>query len=184
MTEYIQKRHKFDPEYVWSITPQGVMRQSEGSPDYLIPFSRIQSVRLRQEPTRVQPKRVGFHIYTPQDHVITNEHYIGIYDFEDRTQSFENFLDAFHSAFPKDTDVTFHKGSTQGAFIGNIAIILAVFLLLFAVSPLFAVTGIPGASFIVKILLLIVYLPIALRMIWKNKPQRYDPQHWPRDMLP
>ena len=182
---YPHRLHAFQPTRVWTIEDGGVRWevQGEDARSGFIPRDKIRSVRLRFEPSRAERRRVGLHIYTPIDHHITNIDYQGVMNFKHRPDAFKAFVIAFHNLFPEDTKTEFYKGSTMGAYIGNIAITAFIVLLLLFLAPIMSVTGIPGGTSIFRIAVILIFLPVVFKLLKKNKPGTYRPDAPPLDIL-
>jgi hypothetical protein len=140
-------------------------------------------VRLRYEPSRAERRRVGLHIYAPYDHHITNINYKGPMNFEHQPDAFRTFVTEFHALFPDGTETVFHQGSTMGAYIGNAVLTLLIFGFLMFLAPILAVTGIPGATSIARIILLVIFAPTLIRLLIRNRPRTYRPNSLPTDLL-
>lgn len=180
---YTQRLNAFEPTKAWEVVPQGLIWSDNKGGSGEIPWQKIQSVRLRFEPSRAEHRRVGLHVYTPMDHTITNIHYKGPMTFVAQKDTFRAFVIAFHAGFPEDTSTIFYKGSTHGAYIANTVITLLIFAFLFFLAPLLALTGIPGAGSIVRIGIIIISVPVLLSALVKNKPDTYRPGNVPWKML-
>ncbi len=184
-TSYTQKLHAFKAQTKWTVEADGV-RWEELEKEEKSGFIRredIKSVRLRFEPSRAETRRVGLHIYTPMDHIITNINYGGMLDFELQAEPFKAFVSAFHDMFPDDTSTIFHSGSTKAAFIGNVLVTFFTLLLLMFLAPIVSITGIPGGTSIFRIVIILIFLPILFKVLNKNRPKTYRPNQWPREML-
>lgn len=180
---YTQRLNAFAPTKTWEVAPQGLIWSDDKGEIGEITWENIKSVRLRFEPSRAERRRIGLHIYTPIKHTITNIHYKGVMDFVAQKDTFRVFVMEFHKGFPKDTQTVFHKGSTRGAYIGNLLITLLIFAFLFLLAPLLALTGIPGAASIVRIGIILICVPVLLSALVKNKPNIYTPKILPLKML-
>lgn len=180
---YTQRLNAFTPTTRWEVVSHGLVWSDDKGGAGEIPWEKIQSVRLRYEPSRAEGRRVGLHIYTPMDRPITNIHYKGPMNFHVQNEAFRVFVMAFHKGFPKDTQTIFYKGSTRAAYIGNVLITLAVFAFLFLLAPLLALTGIPSAGSIVRIGIIIISIPVLLSLLVQNKPDTYTPKDLPLEML-
>jgi len=185
VTSYSQKLHAFKPAIRWTLTDEGVaweeLEADKRSGN--IPLSKIQKVRLRFEPSRAETRRVGLHIYAPFDHHITNIHYVGVMDFNLQQAEFRDFVLAFHALFGSETRTEFHHGSTWGAYLGNLAITVFLCALLLLLAPIIALTGIPGGTAIIRIGIILIFLPIVFRVLKKNRPRRYQPDSVPMELL-
>lgn len=182
---YTHRLNAFNPVKVWTVEPGGIgwADQDEDGESGFIPIEKIKSVRLRYEPSRAETRRVGLHIYTPYDHHITNINYKGAFNFEHRPDAFREFVLAFHGMFPAGTETVFHSGSTKGAYIGNILISVLVLAFLLFLAPILSITGIPSAASIFRIVMILIFLPILANVILKNRPQTYQADAPPLDML-
>lgn len=186
---YSQRLHAFKPMKTWTVEPGG-LRWADKDKDTnqdaatgFIGWTDITSVRLRFEPSRAERRRTALHVYTPIDHAITNINYRGPLNFELQQDEFRAFVDAFHAGAAGHANIAFHKGSTMGAYIGNILIIVFTILLLLLVSELVVLTGVPGLTTIVRIGIILLLAPTLIKLIKRNKPATYMPEDWPKDML-
>jgi len=180
---YRQRLNAFKPTTTWEVVDTGLLWSDDKGGAGTIPWDKVKSVRLRMEPSRAETRRVALHVYTPRDHAITNIDYRGPLDFRAQTDEFREFVMAFHKAIPADSKAVFNKGSTRAAYIGNLVITLALFGFLFFLAPLLALTGIPSAGSILRIVIIIILIPVLLMIVMKNKPGIYTPNDLPMDML-
>lgn len=181
--KYRQRLNAFKPTTSWEVVDRGLQWSDDKGGSGAIVWDKIKSVRLRMEPSRAETRRIALHIYTPIDHSITNIDYRGPLNFRAQTGAFRNFVLAFHDGFPGDNKTIFHKGSTRGAYIGNLLISFFIFAFLFFIAPLLALTGIPGTGSIVRIAIIVIMIPVLIKMMIKNKPAYYTPDNIPMDML-
>ena len=182
---YTQKLHAFAPEKTWTIEPDGVRWEDhdEDARTRFIPWNKIKSVRIRFEPSRAETRRIAFRIYTPIEHTITNINFAGLMNFELQEKEFRNFVLAFHEAIPNDTDTVFHKGSTKAAWLGNFAITIAVLMLMMFIAPLVSVTGVPGATSIFRIVMIVIFFPLLIKLLIRNRPETYTRDTVPTELL-
>ncbi|MCF6219821.1 MAG: hypothetical protein L3J65_01785 [Robiginitomaculum sp.] len=180
---YKQRLNAFKPTTIWEVGESGISWSDDKGNSGNIALSKIKSVRLRMEPSRAETRRVALHIYTPIDHTITNIDYRGPLNFREQSDAFRDFVLTFHRKFPANTQTTFHKGSTYGAYVGNLLITFFIFAFLFFIAPLLALTGIPSAGSILRILIILILIPVLLKMMIKNKPATYEPSNIPMGML-
>ena len=182
---YTQRLNAFRKPTTWTVDARGLRWQEtgEGAQSGFIAIEDITSVRLRFEPSRAERRRTALHVYNPIDHPITNINFRGILDFEHQKTEFFEFADAFHAAFPNDTKTVFHKGSTRGACIGNILLTLGILALLLLIAPIVSVTGAPSATSIFRLVIILIFFPVLIKVIYRNKPGTYRPNAWPKEML-
>ena len=181
--KYTNRLNAFKPTVTWDVTEGGLFWSDDKGEAGDIPWAKIKSVRLRAEPSRAEIRRVVLHVYTPIDHPISNIHYKGPMNFKAQKNEFREFVLAFHRAVPKDTKTIFYKGATRGAYIANALITLGILAFLFLLAPLLALTGIPSAGSILRILIIILFVPVLLSMLVKDKPDTYEPDDVPLSML-
>ncbi|MBL4869853.1 MAG: hypothetical protein JKX72_02740 [Robiginitomaculum sp.] len=181
--KYTQRLNALKPTTTWELVKAGFVWSDDKGDAGEISWRKIKSVRLRLEPSRAETRRVAMHIHAPYPYTITNIHYKGVMSFKVQKDEFRDFVLAFHERFPKDSQTIFHKGSTQAAYIGNVVTALLLLAFLFLLAPLLSLTGIPGAGSIARILIIIIFIPTLLKLLIKNKPDTYDPNHVPLDML-
>lgn|GEM_PF-2860096 len=185
MTRYRHRLHAFKPAKIWTVSEEGVAweDQDEAAQSGLIPWDKIAAIRLRFEPSRAETRRVGLHIYAPYDHHITNIHFQGVMDFKLQKPEFSAFVTALHDQIPEGSKVAFYKGSTKGAYIGNLALTVFILLLLLLIAPLVSLTGIPGATSILRLVMIVIFLPIIFKLLRVNRPGRYTPDDLPKELL-
>ncbi len=181
--EYRQRVNAFNPTTTWEVVDSGLTWSDNKGGKGQITWDCIQKVRLRMEPSRAETRRVALHIYTPQDHAITNIDYRGPLNFQEQTDEFREFVVAFHEGFARDTHTVFHKGSTKAAYIGNLLITLFIFGFLFFIAPLMSLTGIPSSGSILRIVIILLLIPVLLKMMINNKPATYSLNKIPMGML-
>jgi len=181
--KYTHRLNAFKPTITWEVTSGGLVWTDDKGGAGKIPWGKIKSVRLVLEPSRAERRRVALHIYTPIDHPITNIHYKGPMNFKAQKDEFREFVIGFHKAFPKGTETVFYKGSTRAAYIANTVITIGILAFLFLLAPLLALTGIPSAGSVVRIGIIILFVPLLLSLLVKNKPDTYEPGALPTDML-
>ncbi len=181
--KYTQRLNAFKPTTTWDVQRGGLVWSDDKGGTGEIAWEKIKSVRLRLEPSRAETRRVGLHIHAPYPYTITNIHYKGPMNFKAQKDEFRDFVLAFHGGFPADTKTEFNKGSTRAAYIGNALVTLGVLAFLFLLAPILSLTGIPGVSSIVRILIIIFFVPVLLSLLVKNKPDTYRPDAIPVEML-
>ncbi len=182
-TQYTQRLNAFQPTTIWQAQKDGLSWVDDAGGAGDIPWAKIKSVRLRFEPSRAETRRLSMRIRAPYLFTITNIHYKGPMNFKAQKQDFRDFVLAFHGGFPKDSQTVFYKGSTRAAYIGNAIVTLGILAFLFLLAPILSLTGIPAAGSIVRILIILFFVPVLLSLLVKNKPDTYSPDEMPMEML-
>lgn len=182
--EYTQKLHQFVPERTWQVGDTELSWHDAKGQSGRIPYASVKSVRLRFEPSRAERRRYAMRIDAIPQAAITNIHYDGIYDFKDQSETYRPFVEAFHEKLLKaNPNVQFRSGSTPFAYVGNILLTIWIFAMLaIAAMFLFAI----GLTWLVvlKLAIIIFFLPALFRLLKKNKPSTYDPLDIPEDLAP
>ncbi|MGB1260543.1 MAG: DUF3487 family protein [Akkermansiaceae bacterium] len=156
-----------------------------GSQSENIPLTEIAQVRCRFFPTRVQRDRFETIITMRNGRSlkIGNQLYRGLADFEDRSVGYRAFVQMLHTRLGKrNPHCVFHAGVTPLSFWLN-AIFLALVLVLLVAVGVVMITAIPAVA-IVKLVLIIFYLPTCIRWFKRGRPKRYSADHIPADVLP
>ncbi len=182
--QYTQRLNQFKRPTVWTILPDALSGTDDKNQTRHIPFASIRRVRLRFEPTRQQPNKYAMHIEGGDFATITNINYRGIADFEDQSAEYTNFVRAFHEAVTASgAEPEFASGSTPGAYLANILMSVFILTVLAGVGFLALTAGILWLV-AVKALIILFYIPNLLRLLKKNKPGQYRPDHLPEQHLP
>lgn len=184
MISYSQRLNQFTQPCTWELHEKGLIWTREDGFQNRIPFKNIKSVRLRYEPTRAETRRYALRIHDGREHVITNIHYKGIMDFENRSETFNAFVDAFHQALRKaNPGVKYMAGSTPAAFVGNLLVSLFVLVVLAFIAFFLFTSGMYGIV-LVKAAIILFYVPVMLIQLKKNIPKSYDPAAIPTELMP
>lgn len=181
---YTHRQNALKPTIKWQVEANGLSWSDDDGAKGVIKPEDISRVRLRYEPTRVAPHRVGLHFLAPEHLAITNSHYVGVLNFEHKPQEFENFVIAFHKMFAPNTKTKFNLGSTKSGWIFNIVMTIFIVAMLLLLAPLISLMGIgSGGTNIFRIVLILVFLPTLFKVVFKNKPSSYRPDNIPIDIL-
>lgn len=145
----------------------------------------VTEVRCRFFPTRFQANRYET-LLTIRNGLrlkICNQFYLGIADFEDRSQPYRDFITTLHARIiANQPSCIYSSGSSPAGYWLNAIFLGGIMLLLLALGILMF-TSIPMIS-IVKLAIFAFFLPRAWSWFKKNKPRRYDPRQIPADVLP
>ena len=183
--EYEQRLHQFTATKTWEIREDALVWRDDKGGKGGIRFSEIKLVRLRFQPTRVERRRFALVIQIPGETCqITNIHYRGVMDFEERSDDFTRFVEVFHEYLVvANPDVIYRSGSTIPSYIFNVVISIFVLLVILGVGLIAVFSGIIWLVAI-KIALVIFYLPTLYKVLVKNKPMTYDPLNIPDHIKP
>jgi hypothetical protein len=151
-----------------------------------IALGDIEHVHLKYDPTRLQPNRYTMTIkrvnQTPLR--IVNTHYQGIANFADQSPQYVPFAQALHQAIAKQSSNTrFTAGSSLTGYVFSVIALVFAMLVLVAATLYLLATGL-FLVVLIKLIVIIIYTPMAWRYIKRNKPSEYDPTDIPSTLLP
>lgn len=174
-----------EKESNWTLMGDTLWISTEGQPDIPIPLAGIVTVRLSYDPSRYQTKRFRCHLYNANGKCATiqNDSYMGIADFEDRSESYVALL---HALIPRIASLNprcvFKTGTSNLSWWGQAIFLLGIFSILILML-IFLYTAI-GSLAIVKLVIIAFMVPIAIRWFLRNKPKVFHPHQIPEKMLP
>lgn len=182
--DYTQRLHQFVGERTWTVGDDALTWRDAKGGGGRVPYSGIRSVRLRFEPTRAERRRYAMRIDAGTELAITNIHYAGIYDFKDQSEQFRPFVEAFHEKLRvANPNATYLSGSTPAAYVMNILLTIWIIAMLAIAAIFFFSIGV-GWLVVLKVALILFFMPALFSLLKKNKPSTYDPQHIPESLVP
>jgi hypothetical protein len=150
------------------------------------PCADIVRLRLRFDPTRFDHERHRCEI-TMRDGVkvsIWSTHYVSVGEFENRAATYTPFVRALIARIAAANPACdFRVGKKGLVYWSEFAFLLAMFTLLVFVLMAFGGYGVSGLV-IVKLIIIIGFIPLLLRYMHKNRPGRFRPDAIPDDALP
>jgi hypothetical protein len=167
-------------ETVWRAFPDRLeYHDAGGALRGVVPFDRVTRVRLAFAPGRLQQKRFLMELSgTRSQFNLSNMHFKGIAQFEDRTDTFFPLVRAVvagvHAANP---NASFRAGEKPAYYVFLLAFVLVVYALLALV--LFTLPVVPGnftLSILIKLGIILVSLPLLLSWGIHARPRRFDPE--------
>jgi len=167
-------------ETVWRAFPDRLeYHDAGGALRGVVPFDRVTRVRLAFAPGRLQQKRFLMELSgTRSQFNLSNMHFKGIAQFEDRTDTFFPLVRAVvagvHAANP---NAAFRAGEKPAYYVFLLAFVLVVYALLALV--LFTLPVVPGnftISILIKLGIILVSLPLLLSWGIHARPRRFDPE--------
>lgn len=184
MIEYRQRLHAFSPEMHYQLHEGQLTVHSAKGNTRLYSLKDVRSVHLRYAPTRVQRQRylATIRLKNSRSLSLSNEHYRGVYDFEDRSADYRAFLQSLCRELAQQPNCTFHGGNSPGAnfaiwlsYFAGMGLLLLVMLFLAATFPLLI---------ILQIAIMLFYTPALISFARRNKSQTFDPQQIHDNLLP
>lgn len=179
-----------EKETLWRLMPDALEREQvlkDGkSLTVRYPYRDIREVRLTFAPTRFDRGRYrcDFQIKNGTLAAILSTHYVGFADFEDRAATYvplvRGLIERVAVANPA---CKFEAGKRPGTYWGeHIFLFLMVLLLVFVLG---AVGGFSLSHLVmVKLGILVTYIPLMILYTRKNWPRSFDPRVVPDELLP
>lgn len=168
-------------ETLWRALPDRLeYYASDGALRGVVPYDKVQKVRLAFAPGRFQQTRFLMELTGARSQVtLTNVHFVGIGQFEDRTDSFFPLVRAVVAGVQAASpSATFQAGERPAFYLLQLAFVVAALGLLALV--LIGLPLVPGnftLSAIVKLAVIAVSLPLLLSWIMHARPRRFDPDN-------
>lgn len=189
MTDEITYTHRLSAltklrEY--RLTNDALIYKDENSSPVTIPYGIFSKVTAEFAPSRVQPNRYFLHLYGSNNGKIdiTNTHFAGIGDLEDRSKAYVPFAIALHNKIlVNNPAINFEKATTWGGYFFSIIIVLFLLCIVAVAGFLFVVSGLFWVT-LIKLALIVYYFPSLIRYVKRNKPGKYDPLNLNQEILP
>ncbi len=150
-----------------------------------IPLADITRIRIRYFPTRVQRNRFECQILSRLrgSLTLTNEEYLGLYNFADRSQEYRRFVQALCAAVAlRNARAHFAGGGNalvlflEWSFCGGAFLALALVL--------WTLGGPLRGLVILKLAIIAFYLPTLARYAARSMPSHFNPLNVPERYLP
>ena len=172
-------------ETVWRFGPDALEREEMAGGKTLAvryPYADIRQMRLTFAPTRFDSSRYRCEIQLRNGTLaaIVSTHYAGIGDFEDRSATYgplvRGLVGRVAAANPA---CRFLAGKRPAVYWGeHIFLLLMLLLLVFVLGATYGLSL--GALVLVKLGLLVAYIPLMIVYTRKNWPRAFDPAAIPK----
>lgn len=185
-TVYRLRANAFVRPRTYRLTEDALTWEEDGGKLDGVFYDDIAEVRLAYVPTRFARNRYRAQIiFKPGGMAeLFNTDYRGIADFAEHDAEYVAFLTELHRRLAaKGKDVIYRQGNSVGAFIGNIALTVFIFVMVGLAFLLLFTWGGPLIA-IVKLLILLFFVPVLIRYIRRARPGIYDPLALPAAVLP
>lgn len=182
--EYEARITLFDKVTVYKLDATSIRSMSEVG-EQILPLADIIGVRCQFFPTRVQRNRYETLLTLRNGSTlkICNQFYKGVADFEDRSAPYSTFIKGLHNNLAiQNPQCDFRAGTTPAKFWLYAIMMVGILLLLIVLGIVMLVTIPPVA--IVKLIIILFYIPTLIRWFKRNKPRQYDPREIPIDVMP
>lgn len=162
MTSYSTRNNAFTPARQWVL--DGATRRvlADGQPPPDIPLREVRLVRLE----------------------FFSQCYEGLFRFRETPAEYARFVDALHRALAQENPACRFLAGASPVRFWAAAILLGTTMLVFAAAMLFLHhIGFHMPS-VLRIVLILVFLPVAILWFRRNRPRAYQPDAIPPEVLP
>lgn len=178
--EYRQRISAFEKgEVLWQAYPDRLEKHGpDGALQLTIPYERVRRVRIAWAPSRGQPGRLLMELTGSVSSVtISNMHYAGFANFEDRAETFYPMLWLVALGVRRANPAAeFRAGERAELYWPLVCFAFGALAMLAAL--LFSLpigVGDITASAIIKIGLIVIALPVLFGWAWKSRPRKFNP---------
>jgi hypothetical protein len=175
VAQYAFRRSILEPEKTYTLYPDRLEIQGEGSPHEVYPLTQVSKVHLRYDRSK-QRAYYNCFIHTPIRRVVLRHvHFGGIGRFEDRRETYTPFVRALLQAVARQ-----NPGATlkSGSLVNFVMCILFVPLLAGVGVLAFTLDSWAGALGMAFLVLM------CLSMVPRSRPRTVDPADPPANVLP
>ena len=183
---YAHRLHAFVGERCYRVGSQALSWSDADGGQGQLEFGDVRKLQLRYSPGRLVERRYTLDLIARRGKRlrINNLHYRGFADFEDRSDSYRPFVLNLHRALAlANPALQCAGGSTWAGHLLHLGIALGLLLLL-AVAGLALLSAGLAWLIVVKLALIVFYMPRLWRFLKRNRPGRYDPLTPPEHLLP
>ncbi len=178
--EYRQRTSAFEKgEVLWQAYPDRLEKHGpDGALQLTIPYERVRRVRIAWAPSRGQPGRLLMELTGSVSSVtISNMHYAGFANFEDRAETFYPMLWLIALGVRRANPAAeFRAGERAELYWPLVCFAFGALAMLAAL--LFSLPiggGNITASAVIKIGLIVIALPVLFGWAWKSRPRKFNP---------
>jgi hypothetical protein len=185
-TVYRFRPNAFVGERTYRLTEDALTVEGDGKRLDGAFYDGIAEVRLAYAPTRFARSRYRAQIVYREGGMaeLFNTDYKGIGDFSEKDAEYSAFLSELHRRLAaKGKDVRFRRGNSPGAWVGNWLLTIFIFAMLALAFVLLMAWGLVWIA-VVKIAIVLFFIPTLIRYMRRAKPGEYDPLAIPKDVLP
>ena len=185
-TTYRFRSNAFVGERTYTLTDDALVIEEEGKPRDGAFYDGISEVRLAFTPTRAATNRYRAQIIFKEGGMaeLFNTHFAGVLNFPEKNAEYNAFLAELHRRLAaKGKNVRYMRGNSQAAYFGNWLLTIFIFAMLALAFVLLMTLGLVWIA-VVKLLIILCFIPVLIRYMQRAKPGSYDPLDIPKDVLP
>ncbi|TZF83604.1 hypothetical protein FW774_08990 [Pedobacter sp. BS3] len=184
-TSYIFRKSALEKTQYWELTDEGILCRQEGKTDALIPYQKVQSIRLSYlANNRYRLNNYCCKITAGQKTAdILSSSYEGMATFNNQADTYIPFVKELVKRV-KNTNpyCNLYAGQTPFVFYGNIAFTFVIVVILFLIFYYLPISG--GLSIFVRLMLIGYYAIFLVKSFRVNKPQQITGYEIPANILP
>ena len=183
---YATRNNALTPAVVWKLRGDRLLREDGKGPPRAVTLGDVKAVQMEFAPTRPERNRYRCRITLSNATrlELLNRTYRGVYDFADTSTEYNEFMRALHAGLARHSPgCQFVAGASGASYAVNIAVLLLVLAVVIGAIGFFLVAGMLWVV-LIKMVLIVFYLPSAIKWVKSNKPKQYRPSAIPKDMLP
>jgi hypothetical protein len=185
-TTYTFTENAFAKPRTYRLTEDALTWEQEGEPLDGVFYDDIAEVQMAYVPSRLVRNRYRTRIVFRQGGMVNllNTDFTGFGSFTEKNREYTAFVRELHRRLAeKGKDVVYRKGSGTAAYVANVALTIFIFAMI-AIAFLFLFNlGVVWIA-VVKLAILLFFIPTLIRFIRRSRPGSYDPLAPAEDMLP
>ena len=185
-TVYSFRSNAFVGERTYRLTDDALTVEEDGKPLDGAFYDGISEARLAYAPTRFATNRFGAQIVFREGGMaeLFNTDYKSVGNFPEKNAEYGGFLAELHRRLAdKGKNVYFRRGSSPGAYAASWFLTIFIFGMLALASILLIAWGLVWIA-VVKIAVIVFFIPTLIRYMQRAKPGTYDPRAIPANLLP
>jgi hypothetical protein len=184
---YSVRANVFESEMTWRLGADALeVATGAGAVPARLPYKDFIEMRLSFAPTRFDfaRYRCDLRVFGQVGTAILSTHYVGVGDFEDRAATYSPFVRGLVAKVAAANPACrFRAGKHPAKYVAEHAFLLAMVALLIFVIALVGGVGL-SELVMVKLGILLFYVPVMILYTRKNWPRGFDPHNVPKDVLP
>lgn len=183
---YVFRENAFAKRRTYRLTADALTWEEDGGPLDGVFYDDIAEVQMTYAPTRFATNRYRTQIIFRQGGMVNlfNTDYAGIGDFPEKNAEYAAFVRELHKRLAAHgTNTVFRKGNSTVAYALNLALAIFIFAMIALAFVLLFNFGLMWIA-VVKLIVVLVFVPVLIRYIRRVRPESYDPLALPPDAVP
>jgi hypothetical protein len=183
---YATRNHALVPATTWALDGTTLHLDDGKGPPRVIPLGAVRTLRLDFAPTRPERNRFRCRLELHGGETLTffNRTFVGFADFHDTSEDYVAFVQALVSALRQNAPACrFRAGAGGAVYVLNVLMTVFIFCCFGAIAWFLFLINLTWLI-VVKILILIFYVPVLIHWVVRNRPRDFSPATIPTDLLP